>query len=96
MAYKLIGFAYAGSDNSSYINIQLQAIKNAIPSLETELGDENDSRIQTSPIPKNKTSYLPLYIVQDGSGNYVGHRTGKFPDKEVLSWLRSSFLSIDG
>ena len=43
--YKIVGFAFANSDNSVYINSQLNAIKNAIPSVEIELADETDSRL---------------------------------------------------
>ena len=86
MAHKIVGFAYSASDNSSYINIQLQAIKKEFPALDIELADENDSRLERLPV--NLRSRLPVYIVYKNNV-YKTHKTGKYEDHQVVSWLNS-------
>ena len=87
MKHKIIGFAYSDSDNSSYIKNQLEAIKNLFPSLETELADENDSRLERY-IPAKYSQLLPLYMVLKNDA-YKAHRNGKYDNSEVFNWLRT-------
>ena len=59
MAHKIIGMAYSDSDNLSYIENQLIAIKNFFPALETELSNETNELIERHIHPLYR-SRLPL------------------------------------
>ena len=87
MAHKIIGMAYSDSDNLSYIENQLIAIKNFFPAMETELSNENNSLIQRHINPRYRDR-LPLYMrLKDNA--YMTHRHGKFSNEEVIQWLQS-------
>lgn len=86
MAHKIVGFAYSDSNNLSYIKNQLDAIKNAFPNLETELANENDSRLlHLSP---NHRKYLPTYMILKNDA-YKTHRNGKYTYNQVVEWINS-------
>ena len=86
MNHKIIGFAYSNSDNSSYIKIQLDAIKKLFPSLEIELADETDSRLAR--LKPEISELLPLYIIYK-NGVYKTHHSGKFDNTQIINWLNS-------
>ena len=79
--------AYSDSDNLSYIENQLIAIKNFFPAMETELSNENNSLIQRHINPRYRDR-LPLYMILK-NGAYMTHRHGKFSNEEVIQWLQS-------
>ena len=84
---KIVGFAFANTNNLSYIKNQLNAIKNSFPDLEIELADENDSRLERY-IPAKYSQRLPLYmILKDGA--YKTHRNGKYDNGEIFKWLQT-------
>ena len=87
MAHKIIGMAYSDSDNLSYIENQLIAIKNFFPAMETELSNENNSLIQRHINPRYGDR-LPLYMILKDNA-YMTHRHGKFSNEEVIQWLQS-------
>jgi len=87
MAHKIIGMAYSDSDNLSYIENQLIAIKNFFPAMETELSNENNSLIQRHINPRYRDR-LPLYMILKDNA-YMTHRHGKFSNEEVIQWLQS-------
>ena len=87
MAHKIIGMAYSDSDNLSYIENQLIAIKNFFPAMETELSNENNSLIQRHINPRY-SDRLPLYMILKDNA-YMTHRHGKFSNEEVIQWLQS-------
>ena len=87
MAHKIIGMAYSDSDNLSYIENQLIAIKNFFPSLETELSNETNELIQRHIHPQYR-SRLPLYMILE-DGAYKTHRHGKWTNEEVIQGLQS-------
>ena len=87
MAFKIIGLAYSDSDNLSYIENQLIAIKNFFPALETELSNETNELIQRHIHPQSR-GRMPMYmILKDGA--YMTHRHGKWTNEEVIHWLQS-------
>ena len=88
MNHKIIGFAYSNSDNSSYIKIQLDAIKKLFPSLEIELADETDSRLKRYIKQKPGGFKLPLYMLLK-NGMYKDHKSGKYPNDIIFAWLQS-------
>ena len=86
MAHKIVGFAFSNSNNLSYIKNQLDAIKNSFPSLETEVSDETDLRLERL---KTKASNLfPLYIIYK-NGVYKMHRSGKYDNTQIIDWLNT-------
>ena len=86
MAHKIVGFAFSNSNNLSYIKNQLDAIKNSFPSLETEVSDETDLRLDRL---KTKASNLfPLYIIYK-NGVYKVHRSGKYDNTQIIDWLNT-------
>jgi len=86
MAHKIVGFAFSNSNNLSYIKNQLDAIKNSFPSLETEVSDETDLRLDRL---KTKASNLfPLYIIYK-NGVYKMHRSGKYDNTQIIDWLNT-------
>ena len=87
MAHKIIGMAYSDSDNLSYIENQLIAIKNFFPALETELSNETNELIQRHIHPQYRDR-LPLYMILK-DGFYMTHRHGKWSIEEVIQWLQS-------
>ena len=87
MAYKIIGLAYSDSDNLSYIENQLIAIKNFFPVLETELSNETNELIQRHIHPQYR-GRMPMYIILK-NGFYMAHRHGKWSNEEVIQWLQS-------
>ena len=87
MAHKIIGMAYSDSDNLSYIENQLIAIKNFFPAMETELSNENNSLIQRHINPRYRDR-LPLYMILKDNA-YMTHRHGKFSNEEVIQWVQS-------
>ena len=87
MAHKIIVMAYSDSDNLSYIENQLIAIKNFFPAMETELSNENNSLIQRHINPRYRDR-LPLYMILKDNA-YMTHRHGKFSNEEVIQWLQS-------
>ena len=87
MAHKIIGMAYSDSDNLSYIENQLIAIKNFFPAMETELSNENNSLIQRHINPRYRDR-LPLYMILKDNA-YMTHGHGKFSNEEVIQWLQS-------
>mgnify|MGYP000911204499 CR=1 FL=1 len=87
MAHKIIGFAYSASDNLSYIENQLVAIKNFFPSVETELNNE-DSELINRYIQPQYRGRLPLYMVLKDN-YYMIHKHGKFSNEQVIQWLQS-------
>ena len=78
--------AYSDSDNLSYIENQLIAIKNFFPAMETELSNENNSLIQRHINPRYRDR-LPLYMILKDNA-YMTHRHGKFSNEEVIQWLQ--------
>jgi len=86
--YKIVGFAFANSDNSVYINSQLNAIKNAIPSVEIELADETDSRLHRYIKQKPGGFRLPIIMILKDN-NYHSHRNGKINNNEIINWVQS-------
>ena len=88
MNHKIIGFAYSNSDNSSYIKIQLDAIKKLFPSLEIELADETDSRLKRYIKQKPGGFKLPLYMLLK-NGMYKDHKAGKYRNDIIFAWLQS-------
>ena len=87
MAYKIIGLAYSESDNLSYIENQLIAIKNFFPTLETELSDETNELIQRHIHPQYR-GRMPMYMILENEF-YMTHRHGKWSIEEVIQWLQS-------
>ena len=86
MAHKIVGFAFSNSNNLSYIKNQLDAIKNSFPSLEIEVSDETDLRLERL---KTKASNLfPLYIIYK-NGVYKMHRSGKYDNTQIIDWLNT-------
>ena len=88
MNHKIIGFAYSNSDNSSYIKIQLDAIKKLFPSLEIELADETDFRLKRYIKQKPGGFKLPLYMLLK-NGMYKDHKAGKYRNDIIFAWLQS-------
>ena len=87
MAYKIIGLAYSDSDNLSYIENQLIAIKNFFPALETELSDETNELIQRNIHPLY-SGRMPMYIILK-NGAFMTYRLGKWSNEEVIQWLQT-------
>ena len=87
MAHKIIGMAYSDSDNLSYIENQLIAMKNFFPALETELSNETNELIQRHIHPLYR-GRLPMYMILK-NGAYMTHRHGKWSNEEVIQWLQS-------
>ena len=87
MAYKIIGLAYSDSDNLSYIENQLIAIKNFFPTLETELSDETNELIQRHIHPQYR-GRMPMYMILENEF-YMTHRHGKWSIEEVIQCLQS-------
>ena len=87
MAYKIIGLAYSDSDNLSYIENQLIAIKNFFPALETELSNETNELIQRHIHPQYR-GRLPMYMILKDNA-YMTHRHGKWTNEEVIQWLQT-------
>ena len=87
MAYKIIGLAYSDSDNLSYIENQLIAIKNFFPALETELSNETNELIQRH-IHSQYRGRLPMYMILKDNA-YMTHRHGKWTNEEVIQWLQT-------
>ena len=87
MAYKIIGLAYSDSDNLSYIENQLIAIKNFFPALETELSDETNELIQRHIHPQYR-GRMPMYMILENEF-YMPLRHGKWSIEEVIQWLQS-------
>ena len=87
MAHKIIGMAYSDSDNLSYIENQLIAIKNFFPALETESSNETNELIQRHihPLYRNR---MPMYMILE-NGFYLTHRHGKWSNEEVIHWLQA-------
>jgi len=92
--YKIVGFAFANSDNSVYINSQLNAIKNAIPSVEIELADETDSRLHRYIQQKPGGFRLPIIMILKDN-NYHSHRNGKINNKEIIDWVQASIPGLN-
>ena len=82
MAYKIIGLAYSDSDNLSYIENQLIAIKNFFPALETELSNETNELIQRHIHPQYR-GRMPMYMILENEF-YMTHRHGKWSIEEVI------------
>lgn len=87
MTYKVVGFAYSDSNNSSYIKNQLDAIKKELPNLEVELSDENDSRL-IEHVSSAQKEYLPIYMILKNEV-YLTHRNGKYNYNQVVDWINS-------
>ncbi len=87
--YKIVGFAFANSDNSVYINSQLNAIKKAIPSVEIELADETDSRLQRHIKQKPGGFRLPIIMILKNN-THITHRNGKINNNEIIDWVQAS------
>ena len=87
MAFKIIGLAYSDSDNLSYIENQLIAIKNFFPALETELSDETNELIQRHIHPLYR-GRMPMYIILKNEA-FMTYRLGKWSNEEVIQWLQS-------
>ena len=87
MGYKIIGLAYSDSDNLSYIENQLIAIKNFFPALQTELSNETNELIQRHIHPLYR-GRMPMYMILE-NGFYMTHRHGKWSIEEVIQWLQS-------
>ena len=86
--HKIVGVAFADSDNSVYINMQLDAIKKAIPSVEIELADETDSRLHRY-IPQKPGGYrLPIFMVFKDNF-FKTHRVCKYSTEEIITWVQS-------
>ena len=83
---KIVGFAFANTNNLSYIKNQLNAIKNSCPDLEIELADETDSRLAR--LKPEISELLPLYIIYK-NGVYKTHHSGKFDNTQIINWLNS-------
>tara|TARA_Y100001973_G_C4950500_1_gene210040 strand:+ start:212 stop:502 length:291 start_codon:yes stop_codon:yes gene_type:complete len=92
--YKIVGFAFANSDNSVYINSQLNAIKNAISSVEIELADETDSRLHRHIQQKPGGYNLPIIMILKDS-TYIRHRNGKINNKEIIDWVQASIPGLN-
>ena len=84
MSHKLVGFAT--SVNSVYIENQIQAIANEISGLETELANENDSRLQRY---CKKPDRMPCLMVFKNDV-HLNHAHAKFNAKEALAWVRGA------
>jgi len=84
MSHKLVGFAT--SVNSVYIENQIQAIANEISDLETELANENDSRLQRY---CKKPDRMPCLMVFKNDV-HLNHAHAKFNAKEALAWVRGA------
>ena len=87
MAHKIIGMAYSDSDNLSYIENQLIAIKNFFPALETELSNETNELIQRHIHPQYR-GRLPMDMILKNNA-YMTHRHGKWSNEEVIQWLQT-------
>ena len=84
MSHKLVGFA--DSETSSYIENQLQSIANDISGIETELADENDSRLQRYCKKPNRMPCLMVFK----NDVHLNHAHAKFNAKEALTWVRGA------
>ena len=84
MAHKVIGFALANSDNSLYIEKQIEAIKNSLPDLDIEQADETDSRLIQV---KGKVAF-PLYLVLK-HGVHKRQKIGKYGDDIIIDWINN-------
>jgi|TARA_R110001592_G_scaffold344066_1_gene635039 hypothetical protein len=84
MSHKLVGFA--DSQTSLYIKNQLLAIANDISDLETELANENDSRLQRY---CKKPDRMPCLMVFKNDV-HLNHAHAKFNAKEALAWVRGA------
>ena len=92
--HKIVGVAFADSDNSVYINMQLDAIKKAIPSVEIELADETDSRLHRY-IPQKPGGYrLPIIMILKNN-SYITHRNGKINNIEIIDWVQASLPGLN-
>ena len=88
-SYKVVGIAFADSDNSVYINSQLNAIKKEFPSVEIELADETDSRLHRHIKQKPGVGFrLPIIMLLKDT-NYMTHRNGKNSNLDIIGWLKS-------
>jgi hypothetical protein len=87
MAHKIIGMAYSDSDNLSYIENQLIAIKNFFPALETQVSNETNELIQRHIHPQYR-GRLPMYMILKDNA-YMTHRHGKWTNEEVIQWLQT-------
>ena len=85
---KIVGFAFANTNNLSYIKNQLNAIKNSFPDLEIELADETDSRLKRYIKQKPGGFKLPLYMLLK-NGMYKDHKAGKYRNHIIFAWLHS-------
>ena len=79
--------AYSDSDNLSYIENQLIAIKNFFPALETQVSNETNELIQRHIHPQYR-GRLPMYMILKNNA-YMTHRHGKWSNEEVIQWLQT-------
>ena len=85
MAHKVIGYAFADSNNSLYIEKQIEAIKKSLPDLDIELGDETESRLIRY---FGKDIKLPAYIIYKHD-KFKTKLIGKYDTNHVIDWLKT-------
>ena len=85
MAHKVIGYAFADSNNSLYIEKQIDAIKNSLPDLDIELGDETESRLVRY---FGEDITLPAYVVYKHD-KFKDKLIGKYDTNHIINWLNS-------
>ena len=83
MTHKLIGYAFADSNNSLYIEKQIEAIKNSLSNLDIELSDETDSRLISH---FGENIKLPAYICYKHN-KFKDQIIGKFQTDYVINWI---------
>ena len=85
MTHKIIGYAFADSNNSLYIEKQIEAIKKSLPDLDIEQSDETDSRL----ISKfGENIRLPAYIIYKHD-KFKTKLIGKYDTNHVIDWLKT-------
>lgn len=87
MSYKLVAFVYS-SDSiiSEYINNQIQAISILFPELETEVSNENDTRLVLYSTTPDR---FPSFMLFEDNIFKTGI-VGKFNDDELFSWVSNN------
>lgn len=83
MTHKLV--AFSDSQQSLYMQNQLDAIKNIHPSLEIELANENDSRLKRHLKIRHRGRVPVLMIFNNGI--FKNYKLGKLILKDALAWV---------
>jgi len=85
MAHKLVGFAHSSNLLiTEYIKNQLSAIENEIEGLQTEFGNENDSRLSTHCSQPVRLPCLMLFK----NDTHKTHIRAKLSNEKAIQWTK--------